>query len=322
MSSPKRIIIRRDTISLARHHDPPTFSLYTVAHSNFNSCFSSSITGYLVQECCFAKFTQFYFIEASLSHYAISSIDGSSQIRARGPSNLFIVETTVQEYGFARFASYYVTAASPSHYAVSNIDGSSHIQLYSRKEIEKGQLAPQLPCALIPITRRNTPKSSARRLNHSVTLCLVFDVFQSVLMKAKLAFEIHLVSLRSFVEFKINRANFSIKSSQIGILLLGIVQGYGASHQKLLPGNNPTASYWCINVDFDYQLFLRTIALGIKVSSRSVVIKFEEGVQSLRARDSTWESSESVVGELMIADSEFQRVGELGIYREFGICRE
>ncbi|KAF2576935.1 hypothetical protein F2Q70_00008703 [Brassica cretica] len=86
----------------------------------------------------------------------------------------------------------------------------------------------------------------------------------SVTMKAKLAFEIHLVSLRSFVEFKTDPVNFSTKSSHIG-LLLGVAQGPRASHQKLLAGNNPVASHWCINVDFDYQLFSRTIALGIRV---------------------------------------------------------
>ncbi|KAF3540082.1 hypothetical protein F2Q69_00019695 [Brassica cretica] len=91
------------------------------------------------------------------------------------------------------------------------------------------------------------------------------SIVLNVPMKAKLAFEIHLVSLRSFVEFKTDRVNFSIKSSHIGLLPLGVVQGPGASHQKLLAGNNPAASYWCINVDFDYQLFLRTIALGIRV---------------------------------------------------------
>ncbi|KAF2608213.1 hypothetical protein F2Q68_00046092 [Brassica cretica] len=56
----------------------------------------------------------------------------------------------------------------------------------------------------------------------------------------------------------------STKSSHIG-LLLGVAQGPRASHQKLLAGNNPVASHWCINVDFDYQLFSRTIALGIRV---------------------------------------------------------
>ncbi|CAN7116292.1 unnamed protein product, partial [Brassica rapa subsp. narinosa] len=98
----------------------------------------------------------------------------------------------------------------------------------------------------------------------------------SVTMKAKLAFEIHLVSLRSFVEFKTDRVNFSAKSSHIGLLLLGVAQGPRASHQKLLAGNNPVASHWCINVVFDYQLFLRTIALGIRVKLLHGVLHLAE----------------------------------------------
>ncbi|CAN6994993.1 unnamed protein product [Brassica oleracea var. botrytis] len=135
-----------------------------------------------------------------------------------------------------------------------------------------------LPCALIPTNRRNTPKSCARRLDRTETLCLLSDVCSnklnqnkcddnmlrfisvtnywlrhdnfevrdfdttkpfspssysivlSVPMKAKLAFEIHLVSVRSFVEFRTDRVKFSIKSSHIGLLLLGVAQGPGASH--------------------------------------------------------------------------------------------
>ncbi|CAN7120398.1 unnamed protein product [Brassica rapa subsp. narinosa] len=181
-----------------------------------------------------------------------------------------------------------------------------------------------LPCALIPTSRSVTPKSCARRLDRTETLCLLSDVCSnklnqnecddnmlrfisvsnywlrhgnvevrgfdtikpfspssysivlSVPMKAKLAFEIHLVSLRSFVEFRTDRVNFSIKSSHIGLLLLGVAQGPGASHQKLLAGNTPAASYWCINVDFDYQLFLRTIALEIKVKLLHGVLHLAE----------------------------------------------
>ncbi|CAF2087295.1 unnamed protein product [Brassica napus] len=97
-----------------------------------------------------------------------------------------------------------------------------------------------------------------------------------VTMKAKLPFEIHLVSLRSFVEFKIDRVNFSTESSHIGLLPLGVAQGPRASHQKFLAGNNPVASHWCINVDFDYQLFSRTIALGIRVKLLHGVLHLAE----------------------------------------------
>ncbi|KAF3517010.1 hypothetical protein DY000_02062748 [Brassica cretica] len=192
------------------------------------------------------------------------------------------------------------------------------------REIEKGQFAPPLPCALIPTNRRNTPKSCARRLDRTETICLLPDVCSNILnqnecddnmlrsvpvttywlrhgnvdvrgfdpikpfslssnsivlsvpVKAKLAFEIHLVSLRNFVEVRTDRANFNDKSSQIGLLLLGVAQSSRASHQKLLPSNSPTASFWCINVDFDYQLFLRTIALGIKVKLLHGVLHLAE----------------------------------------------
>ncbi|KAF2541218.1 hypothetical protein F2Q70_00033763 [Brassica cretica] len=75
-----------------------------------------------------------------------------------------------------------------------------------------------------------------------------YSIVLSVPMKAKLAFEIHLVSLRSIVEFKTDQfktdhVNFAIKSSHIGLLPLGVAQGLGASHQKLLAGNNPAAFY-------------------------------------------------------------------------------
>ncbi|WZZ79888.1 hypothetical protein YC2023_100460 [Brassica napus] len=66
------------------------------------------------------------------------------------------------------------------------------------------------------------------------------SIVLSVLMKAKIAFEIHLVLLRSFVEFRNDYANFSVKSSQIGLLLIGAAQSPRASHQKLLLGNSPT----------------------------------------------------------------------------------
>ncbi|KAG2255738.1 hypothetical protein Bca52824_075032 [Brassica carinata] len=84
--------------------------------------------GPIVQECCFARIAHDYVTAASLSHYAVSSIDGSSQSRSSFP-NLLVAGTIVQECGLARITNY-ITAASPSHYAVSNIDGSSQSLLY------------------------------------------------------------------------------------------------------------------------------------------------------------------------------------------------
>ncbi|KAF3577779.1 hypothetical protein DY000_02034431 [Brassica cretica] len=85
--------------------------------------------GPIVQECCFARVAHDYVTAASLSHYAISSIDGSSQSRIGGLPDLLVTGTIVQECGLARFYNS-ITVASPSHYAVPSIDGSSQSQLY------------------------------------------------------------------------------------------------------------------------------------------------------------------------------------------------
>ncbi|KAG2242194.1 hypothetical protein Bca52824_095960 [Brassica carinata] len=60
------------------------------------------------------------------------------------------------------------------------------------------------------------------------------SIVLNVCMKAKLAFEIHLVSLISFVEFRTDRACFIFKSSQIWLHFLGVAYGFRASHQNLL----------------------------------------------------------------------------------------
>ncbi|KAG2253173.1 hypothetical protein Bca52824_083309 [Brassica carinata] len=135
------------------------------------------------------------------------------------------------------------------------------------REIEKGQFAPPLPCALIPTNRRNTPKSCARRLDRTETICLLPDVCSNILnqnecddnmlrsvpvttywlrhgnvdvrgfdpikpfslssnsivlsvpVKAKLAFEIHLVSLRNFVEVTGYQPDRSLYVAQSSVLM-------------------------------------------------------------------------------------------------------
>ena len=78
---------------------------------------------YIVQECGLARFTRHYVTVAFPTHYAVSSIDGSSQSWLYDPLSPFLFAgTTVQECGRARFSRYYLTAAPLSHYAVSNID--------------------------------------------------------------------------------------------------------------------------------------------------------------------------------------------------------
>ncbi|KAL0815040.1 hypothetical protein Bca101_071483 [Brassica carinata] len=67
--------------------------------------------GSIVQECGFARFARYIFTVASPSHYAVSSIDGSSHCRICGPPNLLVAGTIiVQECGFARFTNF-ITAA-------------------------------------------------------------------------------------------------------------------------------------------------------------------------------------------------------------------
>ncbi|CAN6929160.1 unnamed protein product, partial [Brassica oleracea] len=89
------------------------------------------VTGSIVQECGLARFTSYYVTVASPSHYAVSSIDVSSQNRSYSfPSHFFVAKTIVQECGHAKSSRYYVTVVSPSHYAVSSIDGSSQSWLY------------------------------------------------------------------------------------------------------------------------------------------------------------------------------------------------
>ncbi|WZZ00397.1 hypothetical protein YC2023_072725 [Brassica napus] len=57
----------------------------TVQHLQLRPQLSLSFAGSTVQECAFARFTQYYVIVAFPSHYAVSSIDGSSQSRLCSP---------------------------------------------------------------------------------------------------------------------------------------------------------------------------------------------------------------------------------------------
>ncbi|KAJ0264614.1 hypothetical protein HA466_0029380 [Hirschfeldia incana] len=242
-------------------------STATTSIASFAASFTPRlVTGSTVQECGLAQFTCYYVTVAFHTHYAVSSIDGSSQYDSF--TAVLVAKTFVQECRCARCTRYYVNAAPLSHYAVSSIDGSSQSQLSDLQigaATKKSQPAPPLPCVRIPTSRRNTPKSSARRLDRTELLCFISDVclitliqnecddimrwsisvtnywlrhgnvellcfdptkpfslssnsiVLSVLMKAKLAFEIHLVSLRSLVEFKSDRANLSAKSSHLGL---------------------------------------------------------------------------------------------------------
>ncbi|CAN7044880.1 unnamed protein product [Brassica oleracea var. botrytis] len=56
--------------------------------------------GSIVQECGFARFARYIFTVASPSHYAVSSIDGSSHCRICGPPNLLVAGTIIVQECF------------------------------------------------------------------------------------------------------------------------------------------------------------------------------------------------------------------------------
>ncbi|KAL0790324.1 hypothetical protein Bca101_006570 [Brassica carinata] len=93
-----------------------------------------------IYQCGLAKFSRYYVSVAFPSHYAVSSIDGSSQNRHYGPPTpILVLGIIVQECGPARFSRYYITAASPSQYAVSSINGSSQSRLYDPPALSSSQ---------------------------------------------------------------------------------------------------------------------------------------------------------------------------------------
>ncbi|KAH0886198.1 LOW QUALITY PROTEIN: hypothetical protein HID58_062294, partial [Brassica napus] len=254
-------------------------------------------TGPIVQECCFARVAHDYVTAASLSHSAVSSIDSSSQSRIGGLPDLLVAGTIVQECGLARFYNS-ITVASPSHYAVPSIDGSSQSQLC---DLHTGFVArrsnhPEACYLLSDVCSHmcwlNECDDCTLR-SPSVTNCWAqhgnvefrgLDPFKPSLLSSnfilsaslEVKLELHLVSSVSLVGFKADCACFSAKSSQIGFRTLNVVYGSGASHLKFLPVNILTASYRCINVVFDYQLFFRTIAMGSKMELLFGFLHFAE----------------------------------------------
>ncbi|KAL0734565.1 hypothetical protein Bca4012_010775 [Brassica carinata] len=84
------------------------------------------VVSYIVQECGLARFDCCYVIDAPPTHYAVSSINGSSQSQRYDlPTPFLVAVTTVQECGHVRSSHYYANVASPSQYDVSSIASSS-----------------------------------------------------------------------------------------------------------------------------------------------------------------------------------------------------
>ncbi|KAG2298915.1 hypothetical protein Bca4012_010472 [Brassica carinata] len=195
--------------------------------------------GSIVQECCFARFSYDYLTVASLSHYDVSSIDGSSQSRICGIPDLLVAGTIVKKCGLARITYNYITAVTPSHYAVSSIDSSSQSQLCN---LQTGVVArrPYHPEAFYLLSN---VCSYTFRLNECNDCMLRFPLvinywarhgnvefrgldpikqsamssnsILSVSLEVKLELEIHLVSSASLVGFKADCACFSIISNDV-----------------------------------------------------------------------------------------------------------
>ncbi|CAF1698569.1 unnamed protein product, partial [Brassica napus] len=79
--------------------------------------------GSIVQECCFARFVYVFLTVASLSHYTVSSIDGSSQSRICGLPDLLVAGTII---GLQTFNGSYGSRASHLKFLPINIPTSSY----------------------------------------------------------------------------------------------------------------------------------------------------------------------------------------------------
>ncbi|KAF3559428.1 hypothetical protein F2Q69_00014489 [Brassica cretica] len=114
-----------------------------------------------------------------------------------------------------------------------------------------------------------------RGLDPTKLSALSSNFILSASLEVKLELEVHLVYSASLVGFKADYACFNAKSSRIGLRTLSVVYSSGASHLKFLLFNIPIVLR-CFNVVFDYQLFLRTIAMGTKVELPFGFLHFAE----------------------------------------------
>ncbi|CAH8361554.1 unnamed protein product [Eruca vesicaria subsp. sativa] len=173
-------------------------------------------TGSIVQECCFAGFFHDYFTTASLSHYVVSSIDGSSQSRICARLNLLVADLIVQECGLARFTSY-ITVALPSQYAVSSIDGSSQSQLRDLSDsyshmLNRNEFIDSL-LKFLPVI--SWPRHGNVKVQASDPIKPYASSPNSIVLSAsivKLELEIHLVSWVSIVDVRAVHLLFIDKS--------------------------------------------------------------------------------------------------------------
>uniref|UniRef100_A0A0D3C342 RRM domain-containing protein n=1 Tax=Brassica oleracea var. oleracea TaxID=109376 RepID=A0A0D3C342_BRAOL len=230
------------------------------------------VARYTVQECGLTRFTRHYVTVAFPTHYAVSSIDGSSQSWLYDPLSPFLFAgTTVQEVNYATFRSELLhrdPTIPKLFYLLSNV--CSH--MFWLNECDDCML--RSPLATTCWARHGNVEF--RGFDPTKPSALSSNFILNASLEVKLELEIHLVSLVSLVGFKADYACFNAKSSRIGLRTLSVVYSSGASHLKFLLFNIPTSSNRCFNVVFDYQLFLRTIAMGTKVELPFGFLHFAE----------------------------------------------
>uniref|UniRef100_A0A0D3CQM0 Uncharacterized protein n=1 Tax=Brassica oleracea var. oleracea TaxID=109376 RepID=A0A0D3CQM0_BRAOL len=230
------------------------------------------VARYTVQECGLTRFTRHYVTVAFPTHYAVSSIDGSSQSWLYDPLSPFLFAgTTVQEVNYATFRSELLhrdPTIPKLFYLLSNV--CSH--MFWLNECDDCML--RSPLATTCWARHGNVEF--RGFDPTKPSALSSNFILSASLEVKLELEIHLVSSVSLVGFKADYACFNAKSSRIGLRTLSVVYSSGASHLKFLLFNIPTSSNRCFNVVFDYQLFLRTIAMGTKVELPFGFLHFAE----------------------------------------------
>ncbi|CAN6887944.1 unnamed protein product, partial [Brassica oleracea] len=226
---------------------------------------------YIVQECGLARFTRHYVTVAFPTHYAVSSIDGSSQSWLYDPLSPFLFAgTNVQEFNYATFRSELLHR--PNHPKAFCLVSDVCSHTFWLNECDDCML--RSPSATTCWARHGNVEF--RGLDPTKPSALSPNFILSASLEVKLELEIHLVSSVSLVGFKADYACFNAKSSRIGLRTLSVVYSSGASHLKFLLFNIPTSSNRCFNVVFDYQLFLRTIAMGTKVELPFGFLHFAE----------------------------------------------
>ncbi|KAH0909042.1 LOW QUALITY PROTEIN: hypothetical protein HID58_032363 [Brassica napus] len=215
----------------------------------------------------------------TLLHYAVSSIDDSSQSRICGLHDLLAARTIVQECGLTRFTNY-ITAAPPSqiHYVTFKpelLHGDPTIPklfyLLSDVFSHTFWLNECDDCMLRSPSVTNYWAQPGLDPIKPSSLSSNFIVNAS--LEIKLELEIHLVSSVSLLDLKL--IVLVSVSYKIGLRTLNVAYG-SLELLALLLVNIQNSSYRCINIAFDYQLFFRTIAMEIKVEFSFGFLHFAE----------------------------------------------